>query len=114
MKRSPMRRTRMKPTAKSQAKARAFQKELMEVTPALAERAGGRCEARVLMDDRFRPVCGSGKGDAHRHHIVERSHGGTNDLNNLLFVCDACHTWIHSHPEKANALGFLKESKWNR
>jgi len=92
----------MKPTAKSQAKARKFAKELDDVTPALIERAQGKCEVRIIM------VCGSGMTVAHRHHKLQRNHPAcTNDLSNLLYVCDACHTWIHAHPKESYALGLL-------
>ena len=31
------------------------------------------------------------------HHITWWSNGGTTDLDNLLLVCDSCHTKIHEH-----------------
>lgn len=29
------------------------------------------------------------------HHIIERRHGGSDELNNLLLLCPNCHTTIH-------------------
>lgn len=31
------------------------------------------------------------------HHIVPRSEGGTNDLDNLVTLCDLCHAICHWH-----------------
>ena len=33
----------------------------------------------------------------HVHHRKYRQRGGTNSLNNLLHVCEPCHSWIHAH-----------------
>jgi HNH endonuclease len=65
------------------------------------ERSGGFCEAGKI------GVC---KVNAeHVHHKMLRSQGGTDDLDNLLDVCNRCHTWIHGHPAKAVALGWLSK-----
>ena len=45
---------------------------------AIWERCGGRCEH-----------CGKKAVDA--HHIIPRSAGGSNDINNLIALCRACH-----------------------
>jgi len=29
------------------------------------------------------------------HHIVSRSEGGNNDLNNLKLLCSSCHSLVH-------------------
>ena len=42
------------------------------------------------------------------HHVLPRSRGGTNDLYNLLPVCDPCHKWAHANPTDAKALGLLR------
>jgi len=34
----------------------------------------------------------------HVHHIVFRSHGGTNAPNNLVTLCAPCHDQVHKHP----------------
>ena len=60
------------------------------------------CEAKVAEGCRDR--------NEHAHHRQMRSQGGpTNDVN-LLAVCNACHTWIHGHPEKSYEAGLLVPS----
>jgi len=42
-------------------------------------------------------ICGRrvyGK-DAHVHHIIPKSQGGTDSLDNLILVCPRCHSRIH-------------------
>lgn len=41
------------------------------------------------------------------HHRLRRSHGGGNADTNLMAVCQACHVWIHHHPELSVEMGFL-------
>ena len=79
----------------------AFARELDSVTPALIERAQGACELQIP------DVCGNGMGVMHRHHRLRRSHGGTNDLEQLLYVDDACHAYVHTHVEEAYLAGWL-------
>jgi len=31
------------------------------------------------------------------HHIIYRSQGGPNDLENLVTLCDLCHAVVHEH-----------------
>jgi hypothetical protein len=78
-----------------------FAAELKAQEPALIKRAGGKCEVRVP------EACGKGFRMYHRHHKMMRSHGGTNDLDNLLWVCDGCHTYIHNHPAESYEKGWL-------
>ncbi len=52
------------------------------------ERAGGRCEARLLM-------CWG--ADQQTHHIKSRGRGGSDDPINLLRVCVPCHHAITTH-----------------
>lgn len=35
-------------------------------------------------------------GAAHAHHLLFRSQGGTDSMENLLLVCPPCHTAIHA------------------
>lgn len=39
-----------------------------------------------------------GSAQLHAHHILERSSGGTNDLDNLITLCDRCHAAYHDNP----------------
>lgn len=45
------------------------------------------CE-RCLQDGRLTPV-------EEVHHILPVSQGGTNDVSNLMSLCQSCHTRIH-------------------
>lgn len=65
----------------------------------MTQRAGDACEAR------FSKGC-SGWG-AEAHHIVLRSQGGSNEPENLLWVCSACHSTIHSYPLAARERGLI-------
>jgi hypothetical protein len=80
-----------------------FKKELDAVTPTLVNRAKGVCEAGT-------PDCGKGLHLMHRHHRKIRSQGGTNKLDNLIYCCDGCHTYIHAHPEESYSRGWLLRS----
>ena len=37
-----------------------------------------------------------GRHDIQAHHIIYRSHGGTNDIRNLICLCVDCHSRVHS------------------
>ena len=39
------------------------------------------------------------------HHIIRRSDGGTNDLENLELICPNCHAEIHFYNVKHNKKG---------
>lgn len=69
----------------------------------LAERSEGLCE---------RPGCGRwipyGIENENVHHVLLRSKGGKDELENLLAVCRDCHSWIHNNPKAAKAEGVLK------
>lgn len=74
-----------------------------KLNPPLEARAMGFCEK-----------CGTemvSGGDV-RHHRKLRSQGGRHTLDNLVLICQACHTWIHANPGDAYALGWLVNS-WN-
>lgn len=66
---------------------------------AVAERAGGRCEAMIAAN------C-AGHG-TQAHHKRLRSQGGESDLTNLMWVCLWCHEWIHSYPLSSQELGWI-------
>lgn len=42
-------------------------------------------------------ICGWNESTCDIHHIIERSKGGTNNLENLIVVCPNCHRVIHSN-----------------
>ena len=81
-----------------------FAQELKDVEPALIKRAGGKCEVRVP------EACGKGFRMYHRHHKLMRSQGGGNQLDNLVWVCDGCHTFIHRNVEWAVENDWLRKA----
>jgi hypothetical protein len=44
----------------------------------------------------FRCVRCEHSRDLHVHHITPKSAGGSNDLDNLVCICEGCHREIHS------------------
>ena len=64
--------------------------DMKKVAPKIIERDDQQCQ-----------VCGHRAIDI--HHIVFKSHGGTNDERNLILLCRACHKKAHDD-----------ESAWRR
>jgi hypothetical protein len=81
--------------------AKANKKGLDAATPALLERSGGMCEARI-------PGCCTGKATDRHHRTKVRS---DNRLANLMHLCTNCHTAspkaIHRNVDWAREHGFL-------
>ena len=75
--------------------------ELRAVKADLLLRSRGRCESPGLSEH-----C-TGYGTA-AHHIVRRSQGGANTLDNLAWLCDPCHSYVHANPAHAFTLGLLR------
>ncbi len=95
--RTPLKRT---PFKGSSAKARKVSKEMKE-----AEEAMG-LPVCVLKHSGEGPTC---RGQCHRHHVLPRGRGGSNDASNLIWVCGAHHDWIHNvNPGRARNLGVLQ------
>lgn len=84
--------------AVSKKKAKADREYKMACT-IVRERSGEWCEARLA---------GCGGLASHVHHVLPRSAGGTHDPENLLHLCEPCHTYTHGHPAEARALGLLR------
>lgn len=68
---------------------------------ALLERSLGRCEAGFVLG------C-TGVG-VHAHHKKRRAQLGSDEPENLFWVCMFCHDAIHRHPEAARELGLLAQ-----
>lgn len=51
----------------------------------------------------------------HTHHIVQRKHGGGNEMENLLVVCANCHWKIHHnyYLEFSNGYYYMRHPKKN-
>ena len=68
-------------------------------------------KAMVLNRDDYTCQCCKGKRKDSKfevHHIVYRSHGGSNEANNLITLCRTCHKKIHSGDIKLNIKGNMK------
>jgi predicted restriction endonuclease len=48
----------------------------------------------------------SGHLDA--HHVLMRSQGGQDTVQNLKMLCRAHHDWVHRHPAKSYDLDLLR------
>lgn len=64
-----------------------------EVADAIASRAGDWCEAMIPT------VCVGPPQQI--HHRQMRSQGGEHTIENGIFLCHACHAWVHAHPKWA-------------
>lgn len=58
-----------------------FQEEFLEMRTAVLKRDNYTCVN-----------CGRTGGELHVHHIIPRSEGGTNNLDNLVTLCERCHS----------------------
>ena len=67
----------------------------------------GDCErrARSACEARCNDAC-TGRGNQ-AHHMLRRSHGGSDDASNLLWVCTSCHSHIHANPAVSYLRGWL-------
>jgi hypothetical protein len=92
-----VKRKRLNPvSAKKRARNAVYARSRKEV----ADRCGGRCEARV------EGVCTG--WHEHTHHRRLRSQGGSDDPSNLVACCNRCHDWAHRNPVHAEALGLIE------
>lgn len=46
----------------------------------------------------------------HWHHRKLRSQGGEHTVENGLYICHACHEYIHAHPKESYEKGWLVKS----
>ena len=51
---------------------------------------------QILHRDNHQCSCCRSHRNLHVHHVEHREHGGSNDPENLITLCHACHTSIHS------------------
>jgi RNA-directed DNA polymerase len=51
--------------------------------------------------------CGEPGGHLDPHHVIRRSQGGKDEVDNLKAVHRRCHRYLHEHPAEAKARGFL-------
>lgn len=73
-----------------------------QVKALVVDRAEGLCEAQP-----HRPTLAC-SGRFELHHILRRSQGGQDTVENLLYVCSTHHAHIHAWPEWAREHGLLR------
>lgn len=77
-----------------------------EVAEIVAERAQGMCEIMA-------PHTGCTGRAEHMHHRKLRSQGGEHTVENLVNICERCHTYTHMHPAEANTNGWIVRSSYD-
>jgi 5-methylcytosine-specific restriction endonuclease McrA len=65
-------------------------RQLAKASKVVADRGDGMCEAQIGSQCR---VAGS-----LAHHVLPRSRGGGHEVDNLVWLCWPCHSYIHDHP----------------
>jgi 5-methylcytosine-specific restriction endonuclease McrA len=103
----------------------AYEDDLDAIRSHVYERSRGACESwefvkqnksaddATLYWSTMMPVNCLMHRPSHIHHRKYRSRGGSNDLVNLLYVCQPCHQFIHEHggiDQVASVLGFALHS----
>ena len=105
-----VKRSRIKP------KVSDFEREFQSMKPLVISRSMGYCESwpfvrdmdretQMLYHEHMAMAC-QFRNPVHVHHRKFRSRGGTNSRDNLIHLCEPCHSFIHSHPEIADKLRF--------
>jgi len=79
----------MKPSKKARQKAAAKAKTLKDLEPALIERCKGRCEACGRYIGYF--ATPASPWGLQKAHIISRTKGGSDTLDNILVLCYHCH-----------------------
>lgn len=83
-----------------------------EVTEAIIERSGGRCESLIWdkcesISESFSYLYRCSNKAIDKHHKLPKSRGGKSTLENALHLCRECHRLCKDEPLKAKALGIL-------
>lgn len=74
------------------------------------ERARAKAEAsrKALQRDEYTcQFCGT-RRNLEVHHLLYRSHGGKDDLDNLLTLCHRCHAAVHERTMRVARNGSLR------
>ena len=88
----PLKRSRM--VRRRSPRSAAYSEELALMRPVVVARAGGACH-----------VCADPGTVV--HHRKLRSQGGTNEVDNLMLLCQTCHEYVHNHPALSLAAGYI-------
>lgn len=74
----------------------------------------GNAKAACLIRDNYTcKCCKTKKGTLHVHHIIYRSNGGSDDLDNLITLCEECHKKLHNGELKAFESKLIGKKKGN-
>lgn len=103
LKRSAMKRT-TKPIPAHSEKGEQYETDFRNAKYLVRERSAGLCEFERISGVLFRRCTERG---VHVHHRKPRARGGSNNLENLVLLCQPCHNWVHGYPIEANRLGLL-------
>jgi hypothetical protein len=77
---------------------------------------------QCFIRDKWKCRCCGFSGALHCHHIKFRSHGGTDNLNNLICLCNSCHSGLHighlklevmESLENDNVIKFTRKGNWS-
>lgn len=93
---NPLRRTRILPKAKQHKESAPWRpqrirlnaREMAELRHQLFARTNGLCEKCFTF---------AGWYEGQAHHVIKRSHGGSDSLENLAWLCADCHRKEHGH-----------------
>ena len=95
---SPMKRTGMKPSKRATTKSAAAAREWQAVRQVVIDRD------QVCQAKEWEHVCGMGE---HVHHVKRRSQGGENVPGNLVLLCGIAHDHVHGNPAWSRSVGLL-------
>ena len=88
MKRTPLKRFTILKAHKPINKVSKKQKLRNEILAAIKPPKDNRCQKCGQFADFF---------GLQKHHKIFRSQGGTDDLENIIWLCNNCHTKVHAH-----------------
>ena len=89
---------------------------------AIVQSNGGWSQARAIVLDRDQHHCvacgeSCSRGEADVHHLIPRSHGGSDEPSNLVTLCDGCHGAHHPNLQASLSRRFIERwalrlAKW--
>lgn len=74
---------------------------------ALEQKVYNRNKALAYQRDGWKCRCCKSRNSLTPHHVVYQSHGGTDDLFNLLTLCINCHDDVHAGRMKLEVVALL-------
>jgi 5-methylcytosine-specific restriction endonuclease McrA len=64
-----------------------------------------------LQDRVLCEFCGTGCNGIELHHIIYRSHGGSDEVGNIIALCRDCHNKAHNNEISKNELQVIHNLK---